>query len=332
MITGMLSVIVPVYNASRYLRQCVNSVLAQNISSMEVLLIDDGSTDSSRNICLEYAAATPIVRYLHKENGGVSSARNVGLEHAQGEYVTFVDSDDEVLAGSYPKMIAAFADSDVDLVCCGISHRDESGQESGTFGVLDEPVKLAGVQAMTSCLEHGPVGFTVYAKVFRSSLFLGDVPVRFPEGRLMEEAYILPGIFAACRGIMHVGDAGYAYYNRENSYTTKPLSSECYYIFDTAERYEKLLPKLFPGFNMVHLYRWRVRQATYVYRTALMQRRVVTPEVMHRVKAEFRRVFPSALWALSVSLRMKAMMLDTASRFFLVRNALLAKFHGKKIR
>lgn len=332
MIEGMLSIVIPVYNAGRYLRQCLDSVLIQDIPSMEVLLIDDGSTDDSRGICLEYAKSYPVIRYLRKENGGVSSARNVGLENAQGEYITFVDSDDEVLADSYRRMLAAFDDSDVDLVCCGISRRDGNGQEIGTFGVLDEPVKLDGVQAMASCLEHGPVGFTVYAKIFRSSLFLGHVPVRFPEGRLMEEAYILPGIFSSCRGIVHVGDTGYAYYNRENSYTTKPLSSECYYIFDTADRYERLLPKLFPGFNMNHLYRWRVSQATYVYRTALMQRHVVTPEVMHRIKAEFRRVFPTALWASSVSLRMKAMMLDTESRFFLVRKALLVKFHGKKIR
>lgn len=327
MIAGKLSVIIPIYNSGRYLRQCLDSVLSQDVPDMEVLLVDDGSTDNSPDICYAYAKTNHAVHYLHKNNGGVSSARNVGLEHAQGEYITFVDSDDEVLAGSYRQMLAAFAEPRVDLVCCGISHRDGKGHETGVSGVLQAPATLTGAQAMASCLEQGPIGFTVYAKVFRASLFFGNTPVRFPEGRLMEEAYVLPGIFSVCRSIAHVGNPGYAYFNRENSYTTKPLSSECYAIFDTVEQYEQLLPKLFSDFDMTHLYRWRVRQAVYVYRTALYERHVVDAEVMRHIRKEFHRVFPKALWSAAINLRMKAMMLDTASRFFLIRKAQVTANH-----
>ena len=329
MSTVILSVIIPVYNVEPYLRQCLDSVLSQDVNGMEVLLIDDGSTDGSSVICRAYAEANPSVWYVRKSNGGVSSARNVGLEHARGEYITFVDSDDEVLAGAYRRMLSAFDDADTDLVCCGISRRTGDGHETGTYGVLPMPIRLDGRQAMVSCLEQGPMGFTVYAKVFRASLFMGSKPVRFPEGRLMEEAYVLPGLFAACRNIVHIGEAGYAYFNRENSYTTKPLSSECYAIFDTVERYRRLLPSLFSGFDMAYLRRWQVRQATYVYRTALFERHTVDAEVMRRVRMEFRRVFPEALWSRSIDLRMKIMMLDTASRCFLARKALLAAIHGK---
>ena len=93
---GLISVIVPVYNAEKYLCRCIDSILAQTYKDFELLLIDDGSKDSSGAICDEYAAKDSRVRVFHKENGGVGFARNVGLDHAQGDWVTFVDSDDWV--------------------------------------------------------------------------------------------------------------------------------------------------------------------------------------------------------------------------------------------
>lgn len=91
-----ISVIVPVYNVEKYLRRCIDSILAQTFTDFELLLIDDGSTDKSGEICDEYAKKDSRVRVFHKENGGVSSARNLGLDNAQGEWITFVDSDDKL--------------------------------------------------------------------------------------------------------------------------------------------------------------------------------------------------------------------------------------------
>ena len=96
-----ISVIVPVYNAEMYLHRCIDSVLAQTYQNFELLLIDDGSKDSSGTICDEYAAKDARVRVFHKEIGGVSSARNVGLDHAQDEWITFVDSDDYIEEKEY---------------------------------------------------------------------------------------------------------------------------------------------------------------------------------------------------------------------------------------
>jgi glycosyltransferase involved in cell wall biosynthesis len=100
-----ISVIVPVYNAEKTLRQCVDSILAQDFKDFELLLIDDGSKDGSPVICDEYAAKDTRVRAFHKENGGVSSARNVGLDHAKGEWITFVDSDDYITKGYFDGVI-----------------------------------------------------------------------------------------------------------------------------------------------------------------------------------------------------------------------------------
>ena len=92
-----ISIIIPVYNAEEYLDRCLESVLEQSFTSFEVILVDDGSTDSSPLICDRYSATDPRFRTVHKENGGVSSARNAGMDLAKGEYLMFLDSDDALL-------------------------------------------------------------------------------------------------------------------------------------------------------------------------------------------------------------------------------------------
>lgn len=105
-----VSVIVPVYNAEKYLAECVDSILAQTLRDIEVILVDDGSTDTSSSICDAYAEKDSRVQVIHKANGRAASARNAGLKIAQGEYIAFVDSDDWIAPDMYEKMLAAGAD------------------------------------------------------------------------------------------------------------------------------------------------------------------------------------------------------------------------------
>ena len=102
--TPKVSVIVPIYNSEKYLRECLDSIANQTLSDIQVLMIDDGSTDSSAEICNEYAGKYPGFEYYYKDNGGTASARNVGLEHASGEYIGFVDSDDYIEPDMYEIM------------------------------------------------------------------------------------------------------------------------------------------------------------------------------------------------------------------------------------
>lgn len=122
-----ISVIVPVYNTEKYLRRCIDSILAQTFTDFELLLINDGSRDSSGAICDEYAAKDSRVRVFHKENGGVSSARNVGLDNAKGEWISFVDSDDWIEAKAYECMLHEVEYKGVQLALCGFNEilRDE---------------------------------------------------------------------------------------------------------------------------------------------------------------------------------------------------------------
>ena len=119
---SLISIIIPVYNVETYLVECIESVLKQTYQNIEILLIDDGSPDNSGKICDEYAKKDSRVRVIHKENGGVSSARNVGLEQAKGEYLTFVDSDDFVDECYVEKMYDNLQENNSDLVFCSYSN------------------------------------------------------------------------------------------------------------------------------------------------------------------------------------------------------------------
>lgn len=120
-----LSIIVPVYNVEKYLHRCLDSVLSQSFCDYELILVNDGSSDQSGKICDEYAARDERIRVFHKPNGGVSSARNVGLEHAKGEWIYFVDADDEVLAEGLQALVDGICD-DVDVVMGGLEKCEDN--------------------------------------------------------------------------------------------------------------------------------------------------------------------------------------------------------------
>ena len=113
-----ISVIVPVYNVEKYLRCCVDSILAQTFTDIEVLLVDDGSTDSSGAICDEYAQLDRRVRVFHKTNGGVSSARNLGLDEATGRWIMFVDSDDKVSPEICERLLEHVSEGSMSICNC----------------------------------------------------------------------------------------------------------------------------------------------------------------------------------------------------------------------
>ncbi len=146
-----ISVIVPVYNAEKTLRRCVDSILAQTFEDFELILINDGSKDQSGDICDEYAAKDPRVKTVHKTNGGVSSARNAGLRIAQGEYIAFIDSDDYILNNYFEELIKC----DADAIICGFTTNGKSTvpslsgkiSKSKLPGIIDKDSKATYLKA-----------------------------------------------------------------------------------------------------------------------------------------------------------------------------------------
>ena len=119
MMETLVSIIVPIYNVEAYLEECIDSVLRQSYPTMELILVNDGSTDRSGKICEAYASQYPWIRVIHKKNGGLSEARNVGIDVCTGQYITFLDSDDCLEADVVGEMIEAVRKTGANMVCTG---------------------------------------------------------------------------------------------------------------------------------------------------------------------------------------------------------------------
>lgn len=173
----MLSVIIPVYNVEQYIDRCISSIVEQTYRNLEIVLVDDGSTDASGRLCDIWAQKDDRIIAVHKRNGGVSSARNAALEMVTGDYITFVDADDWVDETAYEKILKAIHDSRAEAALFGYA-RVYLDQRMGTNLPKEEEACVTSWTALEKCLRNGKYGggycVTVWNKVFRSDLIKGE--------------------------------------------------------------------------------------------------------------------------------------------------------------
>ena len=218
----MVSIIIPVYKVEAYLRRCVDSVLNQSYSDLQVILVDDGSPDGCGAICDDYARRDSRIVSLHKENGGVSSARNYGLQYATGKYVTFCDSDDFYSPGWIAALVEAMERESADMVCADFTfhHEDASMNsifrgEKGTYELADQQQR---VQYCVEKMFGGKHSWNVWSRLFRRSL-IQENSLQFCEtcGNFAEDlCFILEYCLYSTR-IATVGESGYMYFQRTGS-------------------------------------------------------------------------------------------------------------------
>lgn len=211
--TDKISVIVPVYNVAAYLSDCLESIVRQTYANLEILLIDDGSQDNSADLCLEWSRKDARIRFLQKENGGVSSARNVGLEEASGEFVTFVDADDWIGEEMLDKLLTRIKEDKSDLAICGFREVDDGDRESllrnrnaasnsGNYEVLTAK-EYAGNYLLS--------GNTRCWSILFDKRLIGSV--RFQEGLTIgEDLLFLVGLLAHLNKVSLLKSREYCYY------------------------------------------------------------------------------------------------------------------------
>lgn len=214
-----VSVIVPIYNVAPYLKKCIDSILAQTYSNLEVILVDDGSTDESSDICDTYVALDCRVSVIHKSNGGLSSARNAGLDVAKGDYIAFIDSDDYIEPNMIEKLIAAILHEDAELAMCGVRCIDEYGDEVAFNSAPIIDGVLTGKDIFEKVFLFQAVWFiTAWNRLYKSSLLQ---EYRFPEGRLHEDEFAAHHIYDNCRKVVTISDPLYLYLQRTGSITSQ---------------------------------------------------------------------------------------------------------------
>ena len=207
-----ISVIVPVYNVENYISKCLDSILAQTHSDIEVICVNDGSTDNSGKILDEYAARDSRVKVFHKENGGVSSARNLALENVSGEYIGFVDSDDYIAPNMYSSLLSALEDQEADIAECSIAYAYENGDVRkrifGSYSEIDTKVIL-------NKFFLKEMAIVIWNKLFRSECL---TDLRFDENyKIGEDSLFLYQILKNVKKFVGIDTVGYYYLQRESS-------------------------------------------------------------------------------------------------------------------
>ena len=201
-----LSIIIPVYRVEATLNRCVESVLNQNLDDFEVILVDDGSPDNCPQMCDDWAGKNANIRVIHKSNGGLSDARNAGVEKAQGDYITFVDSDDYIAAGTYQPLLETLArKTDLDIIEFPVyEHFGSKKQHLLDFPAEKEYTDMDDYWYRAQAYKH------TYAcnKIYRRELF---DDVRFPVGIAFEDANTLPLLLKKARKVM-TANIGLYYY------------------------------------------------------------------------------------------------------------------------
>lgn len=213
--TAIISVIIPIYNVELYLNKCIESVLNQTYTNLEVILVNDGSTDRSGEICDSYCKIDKRVKVIHQKNGGPALARNRGLRIAKGEYIGFIDSDDYMAEDMYETLLSCMQD-DVDITCCGRICVFPKGRREIYY--LSKKKKYTQEEALSEVLLVRKISSSVCTKLFRRELF---EDILFPVGRGSEDVPVIYNLTKKARNITHVGKAKYFNCYREDSRSNK---------------------------------------------------------------------------------------------------------------
>ncbi|CAI3478898.1 MAG: glycosyltransferase [Enterococcus cecorum] len=236
--TPQISIIVPVYNAERYLKYCIDSILRQTFTNYELILVNDGSTDYSLKICHEYASKDERIKILSKENGGPSSTRNLGLSHAKGKYIAFIDADDYVLDNYLEKLWQLSEDRQADITVVEYYRKDERDGllyyhlTADEIGQIEEVSSDEAIKRMIIGINFMPV----WGKLYRLELFNN---LSFDENRLYEENFIQTKLYSLANKIIYLKENLYCYRTVDTGIMKTPLTLKK--IRDDIEGCEEIL-------------------------------------------------------------------------------------------
>lgn len=254
-----VSVIVPVYNTLNYLKRCVDSICGQTYENLEIILVDDGSTDGTGELCDKLAEQDFRIRVYHKENGGASSARNLGLRNAVGDYVGFVDSDDYIDADVYKLMVELAATKDYQVVQISRDERNEDGKKLPDVCIPPKNTRFCDSETFLKELLMHEADCSFCTKLIKRELFNKK---EFPEGELNEDFKLLTELLTHIDGIAILPKQGYHVVCRSDSTTRKRSAGDFSRVFmdivDNADRIQKLVDDSYPA-----LYQYAIRFNLY---------------------------------------------------------------------
>lgn len=203
----LVSIIIPVYNVEKYLDKCLTTVVFQNYDNLQIILVDDGSTDNSLSICKRWSSKDERIEVYSKKNGGLSDTRNYGLRYAKGEYISFVDSDDWISLNMISKMVNVFSENDVDMVTCQFITVNNGNAK--LFFHQDKKLNIIDRKGMFKLLlEDNNMTSHVWRKMYKRNLIPKDV---FEVGKNFEDILAMPILVSRCKKIACMNEGLYFY-------------------------------------------------------------------------------------------------------------------------
>ena len=211
-----ISIVVPVYNVEKYLGNCIESILNQTFKNFELILVDDGSTDNSGKICDIYEKKDSRIKVIHKNNGGLSSARNAGLDIARGKYIGFVDSDDSIHPEMYEVLYNLIEKYKSDISCCNYKYTYDISNQNHEELNLNEVIEMSNIESIEKLYDKdlGVKLVVAWNKLYHKRLF---DKIRYKVGRLHEDEFMAHRILYNSKKITYVDNELYYYLQREGS-------------------------------------------------------------------------------------------------------------------
>lgn len=241
----LITVIVPVYNVEGYLEKCVDSILDQTYYNMEILLVDDGSTDMSGIICDQYSNMDGRIHVIHKENGGLSDARNVGIQHMNGEYVVFIDSDDSIKKNYIHYLYNLLVRNNADIAICDFEYIKENGSLINSPKNTGEILNYSQEEVLAELLNGKRINTSAGMKLYKSCMFSD---IRYPIGKLYEDIGTTYKLFLKANHFVYGDEALYVYLCRKGSITKNVFSEKkldgIYFIEEMCKCIQNVYPAL----------------------------------------------------------------------------------------
>ena len=214
---NLVSIVVPVYNISEYVGRCLDSLLKQTYRNIEIIVVNDGSTDDSFLICEKYSSDSRV-RLFSKTNGGLSSARNYGIEVSNGDYICFVDGDDYISNNYVERLLQLILDSEADIAVCNFYYEFDGYCNLRDHKNISKDIVLSNIDAIKNIYSFDSFGVATWNKMFKKDSFDS---IRFPLGKISEDYYIMFELFYNSKKIAYTTEPLYFYVQREGSITKK---------------------------------------------------------------------------------------------------------------
>lgn len=284
----LITVVLPIYNVAKWLDTCIQSIVEQTYRNLQIILVDDGSTDESPTICERWAAKDSRINVVHQRNAGLSAARNTGLRLRKGEYICFVDSDDYVEHDYVKRMLDTAHAEQADMVVCNVRKEDENGDTPAEEADPSFETKtLTSRQYMIYAIQSSWKHIVAWNKLYRSEIWNN---LTYPVGKIHEDEFVFAQLVVRCHRVACIDDVLYHYVQRDGSIMNKNCSIR------NLDKIEALCQRLLfldeNGFNECLLNTFNDIIANFMWAENNLRSDMQAQQRLHSLSSQAQALFP----------------------------------------